>query len=315
MKISGFSFVRNGVRLYYPVVESIKSILPICHEFVVAVGKGDPDDTTRVDIAAIDDPKIRIIDTDWDQERFQRGSVHARQTDLAKEACTGDWCFYLQADEVVHERDLAVIQRRCEELVDDEEVEGLLFQYRHFWGDYRHYHRGHGWYPNEIRIVRNLPEIHSWESAQSFRYFLEYRDPRQQEDTRKLQVAEAGAEILHYGWVRPPERMQQKNKEFKSIHWGKNQADDFYQKAPKHFDYGPLNMVREYEGSHPRVMQDRIEDFHWEDQLQYTGTPNPHRKKHKHEQLKYKILEWIERALGIEHPPWTFKNYQLLRGK
>lgn len=315
MTISGFSFVRNGVKLYYPVVESIKSILPICSEFVVVVGRGDPDDTTREEIATIEDPKVHIIDTEWDEEQYTRGSVHARQTDIAKEACSGDWCFYLQADEVVHEKDLPVIEERCRELNDDVEVEGLLFKYRHFWGDYDHYHRGAGWYPNEIRIVRNLPEIHSWQSAQSFRYFSEYRHPRQEEHTRKLQVAESGAEIFHYGWVRPPERMQRKNTEFKSIHWGKKRARDYSEKAPELFDYGPLALVPKYRGTHPEVMQDRINDFYWADQLQYTGSPNPHRNKHKHEQLKYRILRWLERTLGLEHPPWTFKNYHLLQDK
>jgi len=146
MKISGFSFVRNGVKLYYPIVESIKSILPICDEFVVAVGKGDPDDTTRQQIAAIDDPRIKIIYTEWEEKYFRKGIINSIQTDIAKEKCSGDWLFYLQADEVVHERDLPKIKQRCEMLLPDKEVEGLLFRYIHFWGDYKHYHTGHGWY-------------------------------------------------------------------------------------------------------------------------------------------------------------------------
>jgi len=72
MKISGFSFVRNGIKLYYPVVESIKSILPIVDEFVIAVGKGDDDDTTREQIAAIGDPKIKIIDTVWEEKYLKK---------------------------------------------------------------------------------------------------------------------------------------------------------------------------------------------------------------------------------------------------
>ncbi|HOR29983.1 MAG TPA: hypothetical protein PLW71_01175, partial [Candidatus Syntrophosphaera thermopropionivorans] len=120
MKISGFSFVRNGIKLYYPVVESIKSILPICDEFVIAVGQGDEDDTTRESIASLNDPKIKIIDTIWEEKYFKKGIINAYQTDIAKGACTGDWLFYLQADEVVHERYLPVIQKRCEELLDRE---------------------------------------------------------------------------------------------------------------------------------------------------------------------------------------------------
>ena len=73
MKISGFSFVRNGIKLYYPVAESIRSILPICDEFVVAVGRGDDDDTTRAEIEAIGDPKVRIVDTVWPEEQLLDG--------------------------------------------------------------------------------------------------------------------------------------------------------------------------------------------------------------------------------------------------
>ena len=62
MKISGFSFCRNAQKLYYPLAESIRSILPLCDEFVVAVGKGDADDRTRETIEGIGDPKIRILD-------------------------------------------------------------------------------------------------------------------------------------------------------------------------------------------------------------------------------------------------------------
>jgi hypothetical protein len=180
MKISGFSFVRNGEKLYYPTAEAIKSILPICDEFVIAIGKGDEDDHSRELVAAINDPKIRIIDTVWEEKYCHRGMINSYQTDVAMKACTGDWLFYVQADEVVHEKYLPAIKARCEELLKDTEVEGVLFNYKHFWGDYGHYHGGHGWYPWEIRIVRNLPQIHSYQSAQSFRYFDHYDNPRQE---------------------------------------------------------------------------------------------------------------------------------------
>ena len=131
MKISGFSFVRNDVKLYYPVAESIRSILPICDEFVVALGKGDQDDTTREVIEAMGDPKIRIVETVWDEAHYDRGIVNAIQTDIAKEACTGDWLFYLQADEGLHEKYLPVVEARCRQLLDRLEVEGLILAYRH----------------------------------------------------------------------------------------------------------------------------------------------------------------------------------------
>ncbi|MDZ7316228.1 MAG: hypothetical protein ONA69_00330 [candidate division KSB1 bacterium] len=311
MTISGFSFVRNGDKLYYPVVESITSILPICNEFVIAVGAGDADDRTREKIAAIGDPKIKIIDTVWEEAYFKKGIINALQTDIAKQACSGDWLFYLQADEVVHEKYLPVIQKRCAELLDRHEVEGLLFRYKHFWGDYDHYHGGHGWYPFEIRIIRNLPQIHSYESAQSFRWFDFYEHPRQEKGTRKLNVALVDAEIYHYGWVRPPHLMQNKRRALDSVHWGRAKAEDYYRQAPPFFDYGPLNRLQVFRDTHPQVMQERIRQMDWRDKLQYSGRPNPLREPHKHERLKYRLLSALEKIIG--RPIGGFRNYHLLK--
>jgi len=311
MKISGFSFVRNGISLYYPVVESIRSILPVVDEFVVAVGKSD--DGTREAIEAIADPKIRIIDTVWDDKYFKRGIINSIQTDIAKDQCNGDWLFYVQADEVVHEKDLPLIKARCEELLDDSDVEGLLFRYLHFWGDYDHYHTGHGWYPYEIRIVRNRPDIHSFESAQSFRSFDYYDNPRQPEGTRKLNVAKVDARIFHYGWVRPPHLMQSKSRAFHSLHWGPGKAKAYYDQAPKEFDYGPLNRLTLFKETHPAVMKNKIGEMSWKNKLQYIGKPHKQRKAHKHETVRCRILTVIEKIL--RRPVGAFKNYKLLKKK
>lgn len=310
MKISGFSFVRNGEKLYYPTVEAIKSILPICDEFVIAVGKGDEDDHSRELIAAIDDPRVKIIDTVWEEKYCHRGMINSYQTDIAMQACSGDWLFYVQADEVVHEKYLPIIKARCEELLNDKQVEGLLFNYKHFWGDYDHYHGGHGWYPWEIRIVRNLPKIHSYQSAQSFRWFDFYDNPRQETGTRKLNVASVNAWIYHYGWVRPPELMRNKNKALDSVHWGKSKAEKHYASVPDYFDYGPLCRLKVFKDTHPQVMKERIALFNWADKLQYRGKPNPGRHLHKHEKLGMRLLSLLERLTG---PIGTFKNYKLLK--
>ncbi len=313
MKISGFSFVRNGVKLYYPVVESVKSILPMADEFVIAIGKGDKDDMTREEIAAIGDPKIKIIDTTWEEKYFNKGIINAIQTNIAKQACIGDWLFYLQADEVVHEKYLPAIKARCDELFTNEEVEGLLFRYKHFWGDYNHHHEGHGWYPFEIRIIRNRPDIYSWQSAQSFRRFDYYDNPRQKSGHHKLKVAQVDAEIYHYGWVRPPHLMQNKRRALDSAHWGLKRARDYYEKAPNEFDYGPLNLLATFEGTHPKVMEGMIARMDWKDKLQYDGKPNPYREAHKHERFKYRFLSLIEQCLTDGRQIGGFKNYMLLK--
>ena len=313
MKISGFSMVKNGIKLYYPVVEMIKSILPMVDEFVIAIGKGDEDDDTRERFTAINDPKIKIIDSVWDLKKYPRGMENAHQTDIAKSHCSGDWLFYLQADEVIHEKYLPVIRKRCEEFLKNEEVEGLLFNYKHFWGDYNHYHKGHGWYPHEIRIIRNRPDIHSWESAQSFRRIPDFDGIhyRQKENTFKLKVAKVDAYVYHYGWVRPPNLMVNKKKALDTVHKGSKKVEEMYAKVPKEFDYGPLNKLAKFKDTHPEVMKEMIANMNWKNKLQYSGKPNPYRKPHKHERMKYRFLSFIEKIFNGSRQIGGFRNYIL----
>jgi hypothetical protein len=316
VKISGFSMGKNALKLY-PMKQAVMSILPIVDEFVVALGDSDEDDGTREAIESIGSPKIRIIDTVWDINKFPRGMEHAHQTDIAKSQCTGDWLFYLQSDEVIHEKFLPVIQKRCEELKDDKEVEGLLFKYRHFWGDYAHYQDGHCWYRNEIRIVRNDPEIHSWESAQSFRRIpgfdgIHYR---QQENTFKLNVAESDAWVYHYGWVRPPRLMQNKIKAFSINHRGAESVMEFDRKNmyARLYDYGNLSKLPHFDDSHPAVMKEWIAGFDWDDQLRFKGPARSmNALKNKHDKIKYRIVSWIEGHLLGGRRLGEFKNYILL---
>ncbi|MBC8278103.1 MAG: hypothetical protein H8E46_07720 [FCB group bacterium] len=303
MNISGFSFVRNGIKLYFPVIESIKSILPICDEFVVAVGKSDSDDGTRDAILSIGDDKIKIIDTDWDDyEQKWHGHINAIQTNIALDACQGDWCFYVQADEIVHEKYLPEIKRRCAELLGDNRVEGLLFKYKHFWGDYHHYQNGHGWYSKEIRIVKNNIKVYSHLSAQSFKI-----------DDRKLNVAEVDADIFHYGWVRPPNLMQNKRRALHSIHWGKEKTGERFKDEPQVFDYGPLDRLAVFKDSHPAVMDAKLKEIDWQESLQMSGKPDKNREPHKHEKVKYRILTFIENNILRGKRLGEYKNYNLIK--
>lgn len=309
---------KNAHKLYYPMRQAIESILPLVDEFVVALGDSDEDDQTRNEIEAIGSGKIRIIDTVWDIEKYPRGMEHAHQTDLAMKYCKGDWLFYLQSDEVVHEKDLNNIRMRCRELLYDKEVEGLLFRYRHFWGDYEHVQDSHCWYRKEIRIVRNLPEIHSWESAQSFRRIPVFNgiNYRQQEGTYKLKVAEVDAEIFHYGWVRPPRVMQNKIKAFSINHQGREKIEKQIaeHKYDRIFDYGNLAKLTRFEGTHPAVMKEWIAGFDWKDQLRHTGparSMNPVLAKHDYP--RYKVISWIENNLFSGKRLGEFRNYILLK--
>lgn len=290
MKISGFSFVKNAVKLHFPLEESIRSALPICDEFIIAVGKSE--DNTREVVEQIGDPKIRIIDTDWDKDDALKQLILSSQTNIALNECSGDWCFYLQADEVVHEDDLQNIKDQCAKFLDNEKVHGLLFDYQHFWGDFDHCHNCHGWYPREIRVVRNHIGIKSVRDAQSFRL----------ENGNKLNVAPAKARMFHYGYVRPPHLMQNKKVSFGSLWVGKKAAEEIFKDEPADFDYGALDMIPVFKKTHPSVMEKRINGMDWKHKLRYDKSSDPgiKRRAHKHEKLKNRLLTIFEQFTGID---------------
>jgi len=293
MRISGFTFVRNAIDLYYPVVESITSILPICDEFVIAAG--DSTDGTTELLRSINDPKIKIIETVWDPKQFVRGASNAIQSNIALDACTGDWAFYLQADEVVHERYLPGLVERMRAYLPDRRVEGLLFDYVHFFADYEHHEIAHGWYRREVRIVRQGIGARSWKSAQGFR-----------RDGHKLHVALAGADIYHYGWVRPPRQMTRKNVALSTVHVGVDAMRAAKVDADAEFDFGQLWGRTRFTGTHPQVMAARIAAKDWE------VRPGQSRRQ-RHDRLGNRVLSFLEnRVLGFrlgEH-----RNYILLPG-
>lgn len=277
MRISGFSFVRNAVDLYYPVVESIRSALPICDEFVVAAG--DSTDGTTALLRGLGDPKLRIIETVWDQSQFVRGASNAVQTNIALDSCIGDWCLYLQADEVLHEDDLAPLAARMRAYRDDPRVDGLLFEYLHFYADYDHVHRGHAWYRREVRAVRGRRGIRSWKSAQGFRHA----------DGSKLRVVPAGARIFHYGWVRPPRRMSRKARALAEVHLGAAGAREYVPDVEQGYDFGQLRGRSRFTDSHPAVMRERIAACDW--QVEPTDT------QRKHDRLSQRALSFVENQL------------------
>src|SRR5207244_3197937 len=157
MKVSGFTFCRNAVRYDYPLVESIRSILPIVDEFIVNVGRCD--DGTLELVRSIGDPKIRMIESVWDETLRKDGLIYSQQTNIALAQCTGDWAFYLQADEVVHEDDLPAIRAAMHAHQDNPVVKGLIFRYLHFVGDY--WSINPWFYHKAVRIIRNNGDLES----------------------------------------------------------------------------------------------------------------------------------------------------------
>jgi len=293
MKVSGFTFVRNAIKLYYPIEESIRSILPICDEFIVAAG--DSDDGTTELIRSIGSDKIKIIETAWDSKYFVGGAINAQQTNIALSHCTGDWAFYLQADEVVHEKYLPVLVEKMERYLDDPEVEGFLFDYKHFYGDYDHYQVAHNWYRREVRIIRNGIGIRSWKSAQGFR-----------RDGRKLKVVLADAEIYHYGWVRPPVKMTRKQIALSSVHHDREWVRERFPDENTPYDFGKMKTLAKFEGTHPAVMRKRIAEMNWK------VVPS-NNVVGKHDKLWIRMLTFVENRLLGGYRIGEYKNYTLLK--
>jgi glycosyltransferase involved in cell wall biosynthesis len=289
MKVSGFTFLRNGHKLGYPFVESIRSILPIVDEFIVALGPSE--DRTEEMLRGIGDPKIRILATQWNEGMRNNygtvgGFVYGQQKSIGLFNCTGDWAFYLEGDEVLHEDDLPKIRGAMEKYLDDEAVEALVFDYLHFYGNTNTYAWSPRWYRKAPRILRNT--IPAW--APKGLFFTVLKD---QKTARWPRAAHAGATIYHYGWVRSEAQMNLKNAEVFN-RWRKHQAT-YAQVDPA--------SLRLFTGRHPKVMHDWISP---EPGLFQADPNHPLSFREKRHRLMLKLERWF----GVE---FNKKHYRLVR--
>lgn len=292
MKISGFTFVKNAVKYGYPVVESVKSLLPVVDELIVCLG--DSEDDTNALIESIESDKIKIVHSVWDNTLREGGKVLAVETNKAMDAAASDsdWLFYIQADEVLHEQYYDVVRNAMEKYKGDDRVEGLLFNYHHFYGSYRYIGDGRRWYSREIRVIRNNKKIRSYQDAQGFRL-----------DNRKLNVKLIDAYIYHYGWVRNPVAMQKKYTDFGSL-WNKDELHRLWvsqqEKKSNQFDYSAIDSVTLFTGTHPAVMQDAIQREDWTIDIDID--------KKQFKNFKHRILYFIWQKFGWR--PFEYSNYK-----
>jgi len=289
MYVSGFTIARNVVKADYPIKEAIYSILPLCNEVVVAIGKSD--DNTQAYIESFNEPKIKIINTIWDDTLREGGKVLAHETNKALAAINpnADWCFYIQADECLADEGIENLKKEMLKYKDDKNIEGLLFDYTHFYGNYSYVADSRSWYRKEIRVIKNLKQISSYKDAQGFRI-----------NGRKLKVKKANASIFHYGWVKNPVQQLEKLKQARKL-W---HTDEFLEKEyaqMQTFDYSSVDSLKLFNGRHPAVMHSRIALQNWEFK---------HDISLKKMGLKKRFLYFIEKLTGYrigEH-----KNYTLV---
>ncbi len=287
MKVAGFTFIRNAVTYDYPIVEAITSILPLCDEFIVALGNSE--DTTEDIILAINSPKIKIIHTTWDESLREGGKVLAVETDKAMDVISADvdWCFYIQGDEAMHEKYLPVVKDAMLKYAANTAIEGLLFNYEHFFGSYEYVGDAPNWYRKEIRIVRKDQAIRSYKDAQGFR-----------KNGNKLSVKVIDAYIYHYGWVKNPAYQIKKAKSF-SKYWHSDQWIESKIPEIELFDYSEVDSLKLFSGTHPKVMQKRIAEQNWKFKFDFSK---------KKLSFKHRFKMFVEKISG-----WRigeYKNYK-----
>lgn len=290
MKVAGFTIIRNAEKFDYPVKESILSVLPLVDVFIVSIGQSE--DNTEQIIRSIPSEKIRIVHSVWDDSLREGGKLLSVETNKAKAHIPrdADWYFYIQSDEVIHEQDYEKIYSAMQKYLDDRNVEGLLFNYHHFFGNYDYIAVSRKWYRKEIRIIRNDADILSYKDAQGFR----------KKDNTKLKVKDTGAYIYHYGWVRHPQAQLEKQLHFHKL-WHDDEWVNKNVDAKKVLKYEVNDILDQFSGTHPPVMQERISKYNWH--FDYD-------KSKIKLSLKEKILYQIEMLTGYRIG--EYKNYQLI---
>lgn len=289
MKITGFAIIKNAVLNDYPIVEAITSILPVVDEMIVLAG--DSDDDTEQLIRSIQSDKIRIHHSVWDPAIKKGGEILAVETNKAFDLvpADSDWAFYIQGDEVVHEKYHAVIRQTAERYKDDKRVDGLLFNYLHFYGTYNYVGDSRRWYHKEVRIVRNDKTIRSYKDAQGFR-----------RNGEKLKVKPVDAYVYHYGWVKTPQQMMKKHQNLRQYWTDETQkTEEILSKDV--FDFTEFDSLEWFTGTHPAVMQPRIQSHNLTTTLDISK---------KNFSFKERLLYWVEKKTGKRL--FDFRNYKII---
>ena len=256
MKVSGFTIARNAILYGYPIAESLRSLLPLVDELVVAVG--DSDDNTWELVSGIGDRKIKAFRTVWDMTKREGGAVLAEQTNIALAECTGEWAVYLQSDEILDDAEIPIVRRRLEDHLK-QATEGLSFSYVHFYGSYATVQDNWCiWYRREVRAVRTGKGIVSVGDAAGFKI----KDGGR---LRRLIRADAGAHVYHYGWVRPPGVMVEKRRHAQRLYYDDAKMADIpvADRVDPQQPFYHLGHLRLFHGSHPSVMQHLVAEQEW----------------------------------------------------
>jgi hypothetical protein len=285
MKVSAFTFIKNGQVLGYPFLQSIQSILAIVDEFVINVGVSEDD--TLLLIQSLANPKIRIIESHWNDSMQDRGYVYGQQKMIAQFNCTGDWAFYIEGDEIYHENELDKIKKSMEMHLNDPNVEALVFDFHHFYGNANTILDSPGWYRSEARIIKN--SVRSYAPDGLFWLVLDSN-----KKSRYPRAKHTGANCYHYGWVRSEEEMNLKS----------NKVQKYWGRDPVNIDYSQIDqsIIKRFEGTHPKIVKDWLP----KDIGLYIADSS---YKLTQKQKKHRVMIKLENFFGLE---LSKKHYKLV---
>jgi len=217
-----------------------------------------------------------------------RGYVYGQQKMIAQFNCTGDWLFYVEGDEVYHEHDLKKIYKSMESHLDDANVEALVFDFYHFYGNAMSYLDSPGWYRSEARIIKS--SIRSYAPDGLFWLVLDSNKKGRYPRAKKI-----GAYCYHYGWVRSEDQMNLKSQKVQQ-YWGN---------LPVMIDYSQIDqsIIKEFFGSHPKIISS------WLPKSLKVFNADPEYKISS-KQKKHRIVIKLEGLLGME---FSKKHYKLVK--
>jgi glycosyltransferase involved in cell wall biosynthesis len=291
VKVSGFTFIKHGLSLGYPFLESILSIEPLCDEIIINVGFEDPeltkDDGTYEYLKKnLTHQKFIFLKSHWNPELHKHGTILSEQTNIALAACSGDICQYIQGDEVIHENDLPLIHDAMMELARSPQYHGLVFDYLHFYGNTDIVKHTRNIYRREVRTIKNHLNILSWKDAQGFRF----------KNEEKIQCLKTTARIFHYGWARKEQVMANKVDQFDKLYHGEKFQG-------KRFFYEKIWGLKKFVNSHPKIMEKWILDHRNEINLKDL------KFRHEFKNIGLLLSDCIESL--TDYRIGEYKNYKL----
>lgn len=247
--VSGFTILRSTTGYDYPIGESLRSLLPLVDDVVVVTHRGDT--AAREAVAALGYARLQIVETDWNADPAVRGLVLARQTNIALDRCRHRWALYLQADEVLHERDYDLIRAALARYDAAAGVDALSFRFLHFEGSYQYVNPLR--YRRQCRLVRNDGRLESVVDAAGFA----------RRDGKRLRTRRSGARVFHYGWAASPAALKAKTLALASLYCDKAQVAQRWSRVPPE-DVGSVDLAFRWVGRHPEVMRERIAQQDWQ---------------------------------------------------